>query len=608
MIAPEVTPTSQLDETDKLETVQPAAAQTPKNDEQDGNQLEIDQLDGVQDVETAKKGSLSAKMAKNFQKRMKKMANKTGNSFQGLGKDMTDGIKKMSDGMRNMSTSKAITPSTTPSTRSRTSSRASSMQRGLQLHTIKDTFDAIGRKITSLKRGQELTFDDVFGADQEDSEDMFDQVDFVIDTDWGDSWPSFDNFDMSLYNLKDKSSGLSILIADMCEAESKYANRMRVITKAHLKAYQKSHQKMAGQPFAERTTHIAMLKLLQTAGKFADHHELQSWSVNTFLDTDMKSKITDANEKMIGISAAHKTAKKDVTYQLGRVKTAKTEYNRRVTQLETAQDNYEKLLKSHPNGDNIKEEDKLRNQVEDKKALVTRATEEHDAQVATYNELQKTYYSEDLPALCRSQKEVHLFLTDIWKTALEEFTKKMRAKIEANAQEIALLEAKSAIGGINKNLDANILFKNVCQDNTLPAPLNTIQDLEQFQFPTAPPRSSDSAEAGSPEVPKSRKLSEAVCLLGEKEKATRMKQLAECDDMIQLADGRVFKIGTVDEDYNEDIRGSMAVKKGTYVGVTRNEAVKQFADHDDGWIKVTNLETEQSGYIPYGHMTYVANT
>ena len=44
-----------------------------------------------------------------------------------------------------------------------------------------------------------------------------------------------------------------------------------------------------------------------------------------------------------------------------------------------------------------------------------------------------------------------------------------------------------------------------------------------------------------------RKLSEAVCLLGDAELAQRMKQLQKSEDFIVLADGRVFKVGTINE-------------------------------------------------------------
>ena len=63
----------------------------------------------------------------------------------------------------------APSPSGTSKSRSRANSRAqsraSSLQRGLQLRTIKDAFDNFGQKITSMQRGQELTVDDVFGAE-----------------------------------------------------------------------------------------------------------------------------------------------------------------------------------------------------------------------------------------------------------------------------------------------------------------------------------------------------------------------------------------------------------------------------------------------------------
>ena len=49
----------------------------------------------------------------------------------------------------------------------------------------------------------------------------------------------------------------------------------------------------------------------------------------------------------------------------------------------------------------IKEEDKLRGAVGDKKALVDRAESEHDQQVQAYNALQTQIYTADLPALCR---------------------------------------------------------------------------------------------------------------------------------------------------------------------------------------------------------------
>ena len=115
--------------------------------------------------------------------------------------------------------------------------------------------------------------------------------------------------------------------------------------------------------------------------RFADNHELQSFSVNTFLEDDVKNKIGDADARILEVNTVHKKTKKDVTHQLARVKTAKNEYNRRVAQLDQAEHNYQTFKEAHPTGGDIKEEDKLRVQVADKKALVKRATEEHDNQV-----------------------------------------------------------------------------------------------------------------------------------------------------------------------------------------------------------------------------------
>merc|ERR1711972_243383 len=269
--------------------------------------------------------------------------------------------------------------------------------------------------------------------------------------------------------------------------------------------------------FIERTKHYALLTFLQSINRLADNHEMLSWTTLTFVESELKSKIADASSQLTGINTAHSKAKKDMTNQLGRVKHAKKEYNSRVADLEKVEATYEKYQEDNPpETRDIKEEDKLRVQVADKKALVTRAQEEHDRQVATYNELQDGYYKEDLPSLCRSQKEVHLYLTDIWKHTLEEFVQKNKKKISDNQEEMVKLEETA--GRIDKDVDANIIYKNFPSETVMPAPLNTILDLEQFQFPVAP------TVAAAPLSPngKTRRLSEAVCLLTEAEKEERM--------------------------------------------------------------------------------------
>jgi len=503
--------------------------------------------------------------------------------------------KKMHEGIERIKT-RAASPSSTPNSRSRTSSRASSLNRSnKKLQNMKEVFDNFGKRL-SLGRGQTPNFDDVFNDELD--EDRFNAEDYAEDFDWGDSWASFDEFEMALSNLKEKSNGFQMLIHDICDADSKYAKAMRKLASNHLTAYQRTHGKMADQPHAEYTKHQAMKNLLETVNRVADHHELLSWSVNTFMENEFKAKLADANDKLHGISSANKKMKKDLNFQLGRVKAAKNEYNKRVSDLEQAENNYQKYQDERDEATrDIKEMDKLRVKVADKHALVTRAQEEHDQQVVAYNELQKQCYVHDLPALCRSQQEVHQFLTDQWAAALSEYSQKNHEKLTSDVEEFNKLDA---IDPICKLLDSSILFKCAIQDNTLPADLNTIADVNSFQFPIAPPRS----PAGAPPTPKTRKLSEAICLLSDSEKKERIDQLKKADDFIVLKDGRVFKVGTVTEDFDEDYKGAMAIKQGTFIGVTRAEAIKHKTEYNDGWIKVTNLETEACGYIPVAYMKF----
>ena len=93
----------------------------PAMDENDTLQTSIPQQEIAQKVETdiidlpdgenmvPKKSSLSAKMAKNFQKQMKKMASKTEQSW----KDMTDGMDKMQKKMAKGKKTDAATPAVT---------------------------------------------------------------------------------------------------------------------------------------------------------------------------------------------------------------------------------------------------------------------------------------------------------------------------------------------------------------------------------------------------------------------------------------------------------------------------------------------------------------
>ena len=93
--------------------------------------------------------------------------------------------------------------------------------------------------------------------------ELYDEDDYVAEADWGESWPSFDNFDTAVSNLREKSNGLVQLISDMCDVEAKYSKRMRDLATSHLKTYQKTHSKVSHHKHAERTKHIAMMKVLQ---------------------------------------------------------------------------------------------------------------------------------------------------------------------------------------------------------------------------------------------------------------------------------------------------------------------------------------------------------
>merc|ERR1712110_925262 len=158
---------------------------------------------------------------------MKKMANKTEQKFKNMGKDMSDGLKKVKDQMG------AKYDDADNTQRSRTSSKASSIQRGLHMHQIVDAFDKVGSKIVTnlpFHKPKEINLDEVFDAESDCTEgELFDQDNFVTETDWGESWPSFDNFDIAVTNLRDKSQGLVQLMSDMCDAEAKYAKKMREI-------------------------------------------------------------------------------------------------------------------------------------------------------------------------------------------------------------------------------------------------------------------------------------------------------------------------------------------------------------------------------------------
>merc|ERR1712176_1636042 len=131
----------------------------------------------------------------------------------------------------------------------------------------------------------------------------------------------------------------------------------------------------------------------------------------------------------------------------------------------------------------------------------------------------------------------------MWKSTLKEFIEKDQKKISDNREEMEKLG--QAADKIDKDVDANIIFKNFPSETVMPAPLNTILDLEQFQFPVAPTVASPPLSPGG----KTRKLSEAVCLLSDAEKEERMKLLKKADDFVVLKDGRVYKVAIVSEDF-----------------------------------------------------------
>merc|ERR1712228_825142 len=150
--------------------------------------------DVADDEDIPKKKSMPKKLAKNFHKQMKKMAAKTEQTFQKMGKDMNDGLKKVKGQMNQNAESDSTSVSDGVSTRSRKSSRASSLHRGLQLHQIKDAFDQFGQKLASFSHKPEINLDDVFNAETDCTEgELYDEDDYVAEADWGESWPSFDN-------------------------------------------------------------------------------------------------------------------------------------------------------------------------------------------------------------------------------------------------------------------------------------------------------------------------------------------------------------------------------------------------------------------------------
>lgn len=233
-----------------------------------------------------------------------------------------------------------------------------------------------------------------------------------------------------------------------------------------------------------------MQHLLIGVNHMADHHELFSWSIKTHLESEFKTKLSDVTEKLQEISSTNKKLRKDLDFQLGRVKHAKVylefirklsisffvlfwlhfkaDWNKRVAQFDQAEAVYEKYIDGKNNDPNfkydIKEEDKLRGAVGDKKALVDRAESEHDQQVQAFNALQTQIYTIDLPALCRklfklfwaskqqkrfqkkflklticlnkkrSQKEIHVFLTDLWITATTELSQKSQIRLRSDLE------------------------------------------------------------------------------------------------------------------------------------------------------------------------------
>ena len=68
---------------------------------------------------------------------------------------------------------------------------------------------------------------------------IFEKDDYQEDSDWGRAWANFENFEAALKVLKESSNGLSLLINDICKAETKYADKMRSIASSHLNAYQR---------------------------------------------------------------------------------------------------------------------------------------------------------------------------------------------------------------------------------------------------------------------------------------------------------------------------------------------------------------------------------
>lgn len=155
--------------------------------------------------------------------------------------------------------------------------------------------------------------------------------------------------------------------------------------------------------------------------QWAHQYENNAKSVMAVVQSELAPTDRKSRERQQKINADGQRCKNQLQEQQRRVSNAKAEFTKRRKDHEAARMKY--LRYRERSDKNIQEEDKLRVTSSDKEALAERAKEEYNRQVKQFNLVQKQYFTDSLPNLCRTQQELHKNLTACWKVSLREYVK-----------------------------------------------------------------------------------------------------------------------------------------------------------------------------------------
>lgn len=114
------------------------------------------------------------------------------------------------------------------------------------------------------------------------------------------------------------------------------------------------------------------------------------------------------------------------------------------------------------------------NSSSDKEALAERSKEEFNRQVKQFNQVQKQYYTDSLPNLCRTQQDLYKNLVACWKVSLREYVKFVKKDNDIEHQTNTTLQRD--VDQIDRSQDSDLIFNVIKRPSMLPVDIAGMED------------------------------------------------------------------------------------------------------------------------------------